>query len=113
MSWEVCCQALDRAIQAVKPGVRYRDIGDVISQHVGAHKFQVVRSYCGHGICDLFHCAPNIPHYARNKVRSVCSVCCYCPAQQGLHCKALCCKVSINVCVTGSGGDEGGADLYD
>ncbi len=29
--------------------------------------FQVVKSYCGHGIGDLFHCAPNVPHYAHNK----------------------------------------------
>jgi methionyl aminopeptidase len=29
--------------------------------------FNVVRTYCGHGIGDLFHCAPNIPHYAGNK----------------------------------------------
>ena len=27
----------------------------------------VVRTYCGHGANDLFHCAPNIPHYAKNK----------------------------------------------
>jgi methionine aminopeptidase len=27
----------------------------------------VVKTYCGHGIGDLFHCAPNIPHYAHNK----------------------------------------------
>ena len=27
----------------------------------------VVRTYCGHGTNDLFHCAPNIPHYAKNK----------------------------------------------
>ena len=27
----------------------------------------VVRTYCGHGINDLFHCAPNVPHYAKNK----------------------------------------------
>ena len=27
----------------------------------------VVRTYTGHGINDLFHCAPNIPHYAKNK----------------------------------------------
>jgi methionyl aminopeptidase len=26
-----------------------------------------VKSYCGHGIGELFHCAPNIPHYSRNK----------------------------------------------
>ncbi len=63
-------QALDKAIEAVRPGLRYREIGDIISQYVGAHKFQVVRSYCGHGIGDLFHCAPNIPHYSHNKVRS-------------------------------------------
>ena len=27
----------------------------------------VVRTYCGHGVNDLFHCAPNVPHYAKNK----------------------------------------------
>ena len=31
-------------------------------------RFSVVRTYCGHGIGDLFHCAPNIPHYGHNKV---------------------------------------------
>jgi hypothetical protein len=31
----------------------------------------VVKSYCGHGIGDLFHCAPNIPHYAHNKAVGV------------------------------------------
>lgn len=28
----------------------------------------MVKSYCGHGIGDLFHCAPNVPHYSQNKV---------------------------------------------
>ena len=27
----------------------------------------VVRNYTGHGINQLFHCNPNIPHYAKNK----------------------------------------------
>lgn len=27
----------------------------------------MVRAYCGHGVGDLFHCAPNVPHYAGNK----------------------------------------------
>jgi methionyl aminopeptidase len=31
----------------------------------------VVKTYCGHGIGDLFHCAPNIPHYAHNKAVGV------------------------------------------
>ena len=26
-----------------------------------------VRTYTGHGIHELFHGAPNIPHYAKNK----------------------------------------------
>ena len=53
----------------MRPGTRYRDIGDIISTHASRNGFQVVKSYCGHGIGDLFHCAPTIPHYARNKVR--------------------------------------------
>lgn len=27
----------------------------------------MVRTYCGHGINQLFHCAPNVPHYGKNK----------------------------------------------
>jgi methionine aminopeptidase len=33
-----------------------------------------VRTYCGHGIGDLFHCAPSIPHYAKNKAVGVMKV---------------------------------------
>ena len=65
----------------VKPGVRYRDIGQVIQHHAQQHGYSVVRTYCGHGIhryniimfswfhllllyYRLFHTAPNVPHYA-------------------------------------------------
>lgn len=48
----------------VKPGEKYREIGNVIQKHAQAHGFSVVRSYCGHGIHQLFHTAPSIPHYA-------------------------------------------------
>ena len=34
----------------VKPGVRYRDIGQVIQHHAQQHGYSVVRTYCGHGI---------------------------------------------------------------
>jgi hypothetical protein len=34
-------------------------------------RFSVVKTYCGHGIGDLFHVAPNIPHYANNKAVGV------------------------------------------
>ncbi|XP_052262466.1 methionine aminopeptidase 1-like isoform X2 [Dreissena polymorpha] len=66
-SWE----CLDLAIKEVKPGVRYRDIGAVIQKHAQSGGFSVVRSYCGHGIHSLFHTAPSIPHYAKNKAIGV------------------------------------------
>ncbi|CAL9038049.1 unnamed protein product [Musa banksii] len=60
-------ECLEKAISIVKPGVRYREVGEVISRHATMSGFSVVKSYCGHGIGELFHCAPNIPHYGRNK----------------------------------------------
>lgn len=42
--------------------------------HTAAPRFSVVKTYCGHGIGDLFHCAPNIPHYAHNKAVGVMKV---------------------------------------
>jgi methionyl aminopeptidase len=60
-------EALEKAISIVKPGTFYRDVGNVISKHVNQHGFSVVRSYCGHGIGQLFHTNPNVPHYGKNK----------------------------------------------
>ncbi|CAI5520187.1 unnamed protein product [Closterium sp. Naga37s-1] len=57
-------ECLDKAIAMVKPGVRFREVGEVISRHAAQAGLSVVRTYCGHGIGELFHCAPNIPHYA-------------------------------------------------
>eukprot|EP00217_Crustomastix_stigmatica_P015138 CAMPEP_0183793070 /NCGR_PEP_ID=MMETSP0803_2-20130417/2982_1 /TAXON_ID=195967 /ORGANISM="Crustomastix stigmata, Strain CCMP3273" /LENGTH=509 /DNA_ID=CAMNT_0026037443 /DNA_START=48 /DNA_END=1577 /DNA_ORIENTATION=- len=62
---------LEKAIAICKPGTRFRDIGDVISRHAQQCQLAVVRTYCGHGIGELFHCAPNVPHYARNKAVGV------------------------------------------
>ncbi|XP_014668869.1 PREDICTED: methionine aminopeptidase 1-like, partial [Priapulus caudatus] len=67
----VTWDCLDYAMQAVKPGMRYRDIGAIIQKHAQANGFSVVRSYCGHGIHRLFHTAPNVPHYAKNKAVGV------------------------------------------
>jgi methionyl aminopeptidase len=64
-------ECLEKAIALVKPGVRYREVGEVISRHASLNGLSVVKSYCGHGIGELFHCAPNIPHYARNKAVGV------------------------------------------
>ena len=59
--------AMMAAIAQVKPGAYCRDFGDIISKHCQREGFSVVRTYCGHGVGRLFHGAPNIPHYARNK----------------------------------------------
>lgn len=59
--------ALDEAIKLCKPGVLFRDVGKVIEPVARQNGCSVVRTYTGHGINDLFHTAPNIPHYAKNK----------------------------------------------
>lgn len=64
---EASYESLSRAIEQVKPGAKYRDIGGVIQKYINSCGFSVVRSYCGHGINQLFHTAPSVPHYAKNK----------------------------------------------
>jgi methionyl aminopeptidase len=64
---ETTRQALDAAIANVKPGMLIREAGNIIEKHAKSQKLSVIRTYCGHGINQLFHCAPNVPHYAKNK----------------------------------------------
>ncbi|XP_026193529.1 methionine aminopeptidase 1 [Cyclospora cayetanensis] len=59
--------SLMEAVKACKPGMMYRDIGRIVSSVADQHGLSVVRSYCGHGIGELFHTAPSIPHYRNNK----------------------------------------------
>ncbi|UYV61502.1 BMS1 [Cordylochernes scorpioides] len=46
----VTYECLAKAIEVVRPGLRYRELGNVIQKHAQANGFSVVRSYCGHGI---------------------------------------------------------------
>ena len=64
---ETTRECLDQGIQLVKPGMLFRDIGGVIEKHAKSRGCGVVKTYCGHGINQLFHTAPNVPHYAKNK----------------------------------------------
>lgn len=64
---EASRNCLEEAIKLVKPGALFRDYGTVIEKVAKAAKCGVVKTYCGHGINSLFHCAPNVPHYAKNK----------------------------------------------
>jgi methionyl aminopeptidase len=64
---ETARECLDQAIELVKPGTLFREYGNVIEKHAKTQNCGVIRTYCGHGINQLFHCAPNVPHYAKNK----------------------------------------------
>lgn len=69
---ECARECLDKAIAAVKPGVLIREFGNIIEKHAKAQRCSVIRSYCGHGINSVFHCPPNVPHYAKNKAVGEC-----------------------------------------
>lgn len=48
-------ECLYKAIKIVKPGAKLGDIGAIIQKHAEAHRYSVVREYCGHGIGSEFH----------------------------------------------------------
>lgn len=50
--------SLQKAIEYCKPNAMYREIGNIISNVVEPQGLSVVRSYTGHGIGTIFHCAP-------------------------------------------------------
>ena len=64
---ETARECLQEAVKIVKPGMAFRDPGTVIEKHAKSKGCAVIRTYCGHGINTLFHPAPSIPHYAKNK----------------------------------------------
>ncbi|XP_066251886.1 methionine aminopeptidase 1 isoform X1 [Euwallacea similis] len=68
---KVTYECLQKGIEIVRPGEKYREIGNVIQKHAQTHGYSVVKSYCGHGIHRLFHTAPNVPHYAKNRAIGV------------------------------------------
>ncbi|TNE63686.1 MAG: type I methionyl aminopeptidase [Alphaproteobacteria bacterium] len=62
---QVTFEAMWKGIEAVKPGARLGDIGHAIQSHVEAHRYSVVRDFCGHGIGRVFHDEPSIVHFGR------------------------------------------------
>ncbi|CAG2161115.1 unnamed protein product [Oppiella nova] len=62
---QVTYDAMMKAIEIVKPGVRLGDIGYVIQNYVEKHDYSVVRDYTGHGIGKIFHTEPTILHYGK------------------------------------------------
>jgi len=66
---ETSFKCLASALDIVKPGTLYRDLGTAIHKTASRNKCSIVRTYCGHGIGSLFHTIPNVPHYHKNKAK--------------------------------------------
>ena len=62
---EVTYECLMLGIEKARPGARLGDIGAAIQAHAEAHRYGVVRDFCGHGLGRLFHDAPEVVHAAR------------------------------------------------
>jgi methionyl aminopeptidase len=64
-------ESLLEAIKLCKPGTLYRKLGNKIGEIVKEFGFSIVRTYCGHGVGQVFHSAPNVSHYPSNKDKGV------------------------------------------
>ncbi len=62
---DVTYECLMLGIDAARPGNTVGDIGYAIQRHAEAHRYGVVRDFCGHGLGRLFHDAPDIVHIGR------------------------------------------------
>ncbi len=58
------------AIDAITPGCTVSVIGDAIVEEAHRRGFSVVREYVGHGLGQVFHQPPNIPHFPDRKSRT-------------------------------------------
>ena len=54
--------AMMAGINAVRPGARLGDIGHAIETIARRERFSVVREFCGHGVGQVFHDAPQVIH---------------------------------------------------
>ena len=58
-------EAMMKAINILKPGVKLGDIGYEIQSFVEDKGFSVVKDFCGHGTGQPFHKDPNMLHYGK------------------------------------------------
>ncbi|AIF81941.1 methionine aminopeptidase [endosymbiont of Acanthamoeba sp. UWC8] len=60
---QITYEAMMLGIEQVKPGAKLNEIGKAIQNYAEKNSFSVVRDFCGHGIGQKFHTAPNVLHY--------------------------------------------------
>ena len=56
-------EALELAVQQVRPKNRLQDIGSAVQRHVEANGFSVVREFVGHGVGTSLHEEPQVPNF--------------------------------------------------
>ena len=59
--------ALYHAIDAIKPGLRFKELTKILETYITETGFVPLRDYCGHGIGTKPHDEPNIPNYLEGK----------------------------------------------
>src|SRR3546814_1553359 len=52
-------------IEQAKPGNHMGDVAHAIQSHAERHRYSVVRDFCGHGLGQMFHDAPEVVHAGR------------------------------------------------
>lgn len=71
---EVTKKCLYLGIEAAQPNARIGDIGAAIQEYAEAQGYSVVRDFVGHGVSNVFHTEPQVPHYGTRgkgkKIRS-------------------------------------------
>ncbi|KYJ85634.1 type I methionyl aminopeptidase [Sulfurovum riftiae] len=60
-------EALYHAIEAIKPGMRFKELTKILEDFITQRGFVPLRDYCGHGIGTKPHDEPNIPNYLEGK----------------------------------------------
>jgi methionyl aminopeptidase len=64
-------EATYAGIAAVRPGAPIRVIGEAITALAHGRGFGVVKEYGGHGIGEIFHAAPHIPHHVERGASAI------------------------------------------
>jgi len=59
---------LYKAIEAIKPGMRFKELSYILQESIKEAGFVPLRDFCGHGIGKKPHDEPNIPNYVDGKV---------------------------------------------
>ncbi len=62
---DVTYECLMLGLEQAKPGNHLGDIANAIQRHAEAHRYSVVRDFCGHGVGRLFHDSPEVIHAGR------------------------------------------------